>query len=81
VDPDREPAYRVLPGTTGIAQLGTFVASGEKLIIFAAGLSGSICRMGNRCQCSGSSCCPFLIKSKCRWHPVEEPVVPTFAMI
>jgi hypothetical protein len=59
--------------------LDDLLASGWKLIISKLP-RGSTCVVGSRFQLCGSVWDPFRMVSKCRWHPVEDPVVPTLAM-
>jgi hypothetical protein len=73
------PPSSVFPSRKGIVQPAMLGASGSKLAI-TPGFRDATCRVGRNVHFIGSSCCPSLMTSKCRWHPVEDPVVPTSAI-
>lgn len=62
-----------------MTQPARLAASGSKLVITVC-FSRSSCVMGNSVHFAGSACRPFSRTSKWRWHPVDDPVVPTCAM-
>jgi hypothetical protein len=73
----------VWSAATGMAQRRASAAGDEgpaSKLTMAMSARSSNCRMGMRVQLSGLVCLPPSMVSKCRWQPVDHPVVPTRAM-